>query len=108
MTIAGVLLFTAASLPLARWAERVSGTADPPWFVLDEAAGMFLAAFAPGRPGPESILVALVAFRLFDIIKPPPIRRLEGIPGGPGVVLDDLAAGAMALLLRLAVERLFL
>jgi len=48
---------------------------------------------------PPSLLlypVAFVLFRFFDIVKPPPSRRLESLPGGWGVMMDDLVAGVYA------------
>ena len=55
--------------------------------------------FVPAPPGPDVFWVALSAFllfRLFDIWKPPPARRFESLPGGIGVVADDLMAGVYA------------
>jgi phosphatidylglycerophosphatase A len=45
----------------------------------------------------KSLLAAFILFRVFDIWKPPPLRRLERIPGGAGIMLDDVGAGAYAL-----------
>ena len=42
-------------------------------------------------------LLALLLFRLFDILKPPPVRQLERLPNGTGIMLDDVAAGLLAL-----------
>ena len=46
----------------------------------------------------RSFLIAFVLFRFFDILKPPPIRLIERLPGGAGIVLDDMMAGAFAAL----------
>lgn len=77
---------------------------DPGWFVLDEACGLWIAAWRPHGIHPWSLLFAVVAFRVLDIVKPYPIRRLESA-GDWGIVLDDAAAGAIALLLGLVLER---
>lgn len=75
---------------------------DPQEVVVDEFCGMWLALLgvAPSLPGGASVLpAALLAFLLFrglDIAKPPPIRQLERLPGGLGIMADDLAAGALA------------
>ena len=68
---------------------------DPSIVVIDEVLGMWLALL--GLPKTFIIVVLAVAFfRIFDIIKPPPIRQLERLPGGWGIVLDDVAAGVLA------------
>jgi phosphatidylglycerophosphatase A len=96
-TAAAFVVVCAASVPLARWAERFWGETDPGRFVLDEVAGYLLAVllFKSG----DLLLSALWAFaffRLFDIVKPPPAKRLESLPRGWGVLVDDLVAGAYA------------
>ena len=69
---------------------------DPSKVVIDEVAGQ-LAAFLILAPVEWwSVLVAFLLFRLFDIVKPLGIRRLEAIPNGWGIMLDDLAAGLLA------------
>lgn len=85
------------------WAAERFGRADPPQFVLDEFAGQLLAlVFLPASAGRELLAVAagqFLLFRLLDIIKPPPGRLVERLPGGWGIVADDLVAGAYANLL---------
>ncbi|MHC5012522.1 MAG: phosphatidylglycerophosphatase A family protein [Planctomycetota bacterium] len=77
------------------------GKGDPSWVVADEVAGQAVASAAalacPGLFVPAA--GAFVLFRVFDIAKPPPIGRLERIPGGRGVLADDLAAAVPAGLL---------
>lgn len=86
---------TVAGVPLARAAEEEAGKKDPGWFVLDEVAGYLVAVL--GLPLRWPILLgAFVAFRVFDMAKPPPIRRLEKQAGGIGVLADDLMAGIYA------------
>ncbi len=77
-----------------RLAARIKDK-DPSIVVIDEVLGMWLSVL--GLPKNLIILGLGVAFfRIFDIIKPPPIRQLERLPGGWGIVLDDVAAGVLA------------
>ncbi len=90
--LAGIALLGVAA---AGEAARVEGTADPQQVVIDEVVGMALAlALAPG--GLAAGIAAFVAFRAFDIAKPFPAGRLERLPGGWGIVADDVAAGLYA------------
>lgn len=96
--LAAGALFAALAV-LALWAagraERVLEVRDSPSIVIDEVAGMVLTL--AGNPGRWWWLAAgFLAFRLFDIVKPFPVRRLERLPGGLGVVADDLAAAVYA------------
>jgi phosphatidylglycerophosphatase A len=87
-------------IPIGTRVERSCGRADPPSFVLDEFAGCFIAAFCPGArwPSPGALVAAFLLFRLFDVWKPPPLRALQRLHGGLGIVLDDVGAGLYALL----------
>ena len=73
------------------------GCADPGAFVLDEVAGQGL-ALLPLLPALSisGVLLGFALFRLFDIWKPWPVSRLEELPGGLGIMADDLLAGAIA------------
>jgi len=71
--------------------ESDSGVKDPSYIVIDEFACMFPVFFLI-PPRPAYVLTGFILFRLFDILKPPPIRQIEKIKGGWGVMLDDLAA----------------
>ncbi|MDA8191077.1 phosphatidylglycerophosphatase A family protein [Acidiferrobacter thiooxydans] len=85
-------------VPVTARAARVLGRQDPPMVVWDEVAGMGVALFAV----PHQVLwfaVAFGLFRLFDIVKPFPIARLEALPGGYGIMFDDVWAGLYAALL---------
>ncbi|MHB8253517.1 MAG: phosphatidylglycerophosphatase A family protein [Acidiferrobacter sp.] len=73
------------------------GVIDPPMVVWDEVVGMGVALFAVPH-GFLSWFAAFGLFRLFDITKPPPIRRIERLPGGYGIMLDDVLAGIYAAL----------
>ena len=74
---------------------RVVGRSDPGIIVIDEVVGMLVTlAFVPAGWG--TALAGFLLFRLFDIVKPYPVRRLERLPDGLGVVLDDVGAGLYA------------
>lgn len=77
---------------------------DPQQIVIDEFAGYLFAIVGLG-PSLLSLGIGFVLFRLFDILKPPPIRKLEELPRGLGIVIDDVAAGIYA---NLAQRFLFL
>ncbi len=88
----------AVGVPVTARAAQVLGRQDPPMVVWDEIAGMGVALFGV----PHQVLwfaVAFGLFRLFDIVKPFPIARLEALPGGYGIMLDDVLAGLYAALL---------
>jgi phosphatidylglycerophosphatase A len=70
-----------------------SGLKDPQIVVIDEVLGQWITLAGAAVLNWKSFVLAFVLFRLFDILKPPPIRRLERIPGGAGIVLDDVLAG---------------
>ena len=65
---------------------------DPAEVVIDETAGLLLTLFLLPATG-FNLCLGFILFRLFDILKPYPIRRLEKVGGGAGIVLDDLLAG---------------
>src|SRR5437870_246631 len=75
---------------------RETGRKDPQSFVLDEALGVWIAAWSYENPGWKRLALAFLLFRLFDITKPWPIRAVERLPGGWGVVYDDVVAGLAA------------
>jgi phosphatidylglycerophosphatase A len=89
-------LATALGIPAATRVARESGSTDPSFVVIDEVAGQLIALIAaPVRW--KTLLAGFILFRAFDIVKPPPLRRLEKIPGGAGIMLDDVGAGLYAL-----------
>jgi phosphatidylglycerophosphatase A len=75
---------------------RELGVEDPSCVVVDEVAGQIL-AFTGIPLHWKSLLAAFILFRVFDVLKPPPLRQLERIPGGAGIMLDDIGAGLYAL-----------
>ena len=98
---AATVLIVGLSIPVSHWAEKLLGSHDDPRIVIDEVAGVWLAAaFVPRAMGP--MLGALLLFRLFDVFKGPWGHWAARAPGGWGVVADDLLAGVLAnLVLRL-------
>jgi phosphatidylglycerophosphatase A len=90
------VLVTLIGIPAATRVARGFGAKDPQFVVIDEVAGQLVALIAVPL-GWESFLAAFILFRAFDIVKPPPVRQLEAIPEGAGIVLDDVAAGLYAL-----------
>ena len=100
----------AVLIPVSVWACGAEaarrGVPDPHPVVLDEVAGQWLtlgvvALVQRHAPGLRELIAAFFLFRLFDVVKPWPIRRLEDLAGGWGIVADDLAAGAAAGVLAL-------
>jgi len=95
LALAAVFLATVVvGLLVCRGAQAVYGQSDPRRFVLDEMAGLWLTCLLFQWRGPAATaLAAFVAFRVFDAVKPFPLRRLEKLPGAWGVMADDLVAG---------------
>jgi phosphatidylglycerophosphatase A len=90
--VALILFFSFATVRWAPRAEEVFGMRDPGRVVSDEIAGQSLALLL--AIDPLTVLWAFLAFRVFDVLKPWPIKLLEKLPGGIGILADDLAAGA--------------
>ncbi|OGW36651.1 MAG: hypothetical protein A2010_07485, partial [Nitrospirae bacterium GWD2_57_9] len=109
-TLIGILLYLLlAGLPsgwylfacilmavLAVWsageAEKMLGKRDDGSIVIDEIAG-YLVSMLSVPAGWGFIVAAFVVFRFFDVLKPFPLKRLQDLHGGPGIVLDDIGAG---------------
>ena len=79
---------------------------DPPEVVIDEVCG-FLVCMLFITPNPLNLAVGFFLFRFFDIAKPFPIRRAERLPGGYGIVMDDVLAGVYGNLCLQALVRLY-
>jgi phosphatidylglycerophosphatase A len=87
---------TIIGIPAATRVARESKLKDPGFVVFDEVAGQMIALI--GAPlAWKTLLAGLILFRAFDIVKPPPLRRLEHLPDGAGIMLDDVGAGLYAL-----------
>jgi phosphatidylglycerophosphatase A len=92
-----IIVITLAGTWAATRTEALLGRKDPGLVVIDEVAGQLITfLFVPFNAGPWAIAVGFVAFRVFDIWKPYPIRRLESLESGLGVMADDVLAGAYA------------
>jgi phosphatidylglycerophosphatase A len=90
------VVITLIGIPAATQVARGSARKDPQFVVIDEVAGQLVALI--GVPlAWKSFLATFILFRVFDIVKPPPVRQLEALPEGAGIVLDDVAAGLYAL-----------
>ncbi len=90
------VLLTLVGIPAATRVSRALGKEDPSQVVIDEAAGQMI-AFIAAPLNWHCLLAGLILFRAFDITKPFPIRRLERLPEGTGIMLDDVGAGLYAL-----------
>jgi phosphatidylglycerophosphatase A len=77
----------------ARRAERFFGRIDPGQVVIDEVAGQIVAFLAWPEASGWWLLAGFLLFRLFDVVKPFPARRAEHLPGGWGIMTDDVMAG---------------
>jgi phosphatidylglycerophosphatase A len=102
-TLLGVVL-------VGTWAshrvELLLDRKDPGLIVIDEVAGMMVSVALVPRSVPV-LVCAFLLFRLFDIWKPFPARDSQSLPGGAGVMVDDLIAGAYALALTMGARSLF-
>jgi phosphatidylglycerophosphatase A len=97
VAIALALLLTLIGIPAATRVARASAAKDPQFVVIDEVAGQLIALIAVPLAW-KTFLAGFILFRGFDIVKPPPVRQLEKLPEGSGIMLDDVAAGFFALI----------
>jgi phosphatidylglycerophosphatase A len=91
-------LVTLAGIPPSTVVARESGIEDPGFVVIDEVAGQMIALIAIPVNW-KYMLAGFILFRSFDIVKPFPLRRLEELPGGTGIMMDDVGAGLYSLAL---------
>jgi phosphatidylglycerophosphatase A len=100
------LLLAAAAVIPGIWAVHVTaasiGKKDPSLVVVDEAIGQWVTLAGVTAYNWKSWMAAFLLFRLFDIFKPPPIRQAERLPGGLGIVADDVVAGVAGALVLFA------
>ena len=103
-TAIAAVAVTAIGVPAATIVARESGREDPGHVVIDEVAGQLIALIAlPAVPG--YAVLGLFLFRFFDILKPWPVRRFERLPEGTGIMMDDVAAGVLALICAQLIHR---
>lgn len=95
-----IVCITLVGIWAASRTEKLSGKKDPGKVVIDEVAGQLIAlsAIPLWIHAWSMIVLAFLLFRLFDIIKPYPCRRLESLPSGLGIMADDVVAGVYAAL----------
>ncbi len=87
------------------WAAE-TGEKDPPSIVIDEWAGLFY-TYAFIELNMMTLIAGFILFRIFDIFKPWPANRIQSLPGGWGIMLDDVIAGFYAALVLAAFEYLY-
>jgi phosphatidylglycerophosphatase A len=92
--IATLLVVTIGGTFIADIAEKESGIKDDRSIVVDEIAGFLITMIGLPREI-EWLIAGFILFRLLDIIKPPPIRGLQSLKGGLGIMIDDVAAGVL-------------
>jgi phosphatidylglycerophosphatase A len=97
LQLAFILVIVVLGVWAASRTERLLGLKDPGKVVVDEVAGQMISlmpvAFLAHGPWIVWVIVSFNLFRLFDIFKPYPARRFEALPGGFGIMADDLVAG---------------
>lgn len=101
-----VMLLFAVGFLLCGRAERIFGKKDSPRIVIDEIASMSL-IYLFIKPTWLMVIAGFLFFRIFDIIKPPPARKVEALAGSAGVMLDDLIA-AVYTIIALAIIGFFI
>jgi phosphatidylglycerophosphatase A len=90
--LSAVCLISLAGIAASNEVCRITGAEDPSFIVIDEVAGQLLTfLFLPLNA--FNLILGTLLFRLFDIWKPFPIRKLESLKGGAGIMADDLLAG---------------
>ena len=90
------VIVTLIGIPAATQVARAYATKDPQFVVIDEVAGQLITLIAVPLDW-KTFLAGFILFRVFDILKPPPVRQLERLPEGSGIVFDDVGAGIFAL-----------
>ncbi len=87
-----IVVFFLASIPICSYVERKMGIKDPGIIVIDEVIGIMIALIGLPLTWPV-VIIGFFLFRAFDMFKIYPINRFEALPGGLGIVLDDVMAG---------------
>ncbi len=105
--VATLLLITSVGIWASYKTSSELGKEDPDEVVIDEVAGI-LVTFLFVKPTFLSLLLGFILFRLVDITKPFPIKKIEKIPYGVGIMVDDLLAGVYAGLILVLLNKYFL
>ncbi len=96
MVVISALVFL-TGIPASSYAEEYQGKQDPKSVVIDEVAGQLIALL--WAKGLLQVSIAFVLFRIFDGLKPFPLRKFEDFGGGLGIMMDDVGAGLYSLVL---------
>jgi phosphatidylglycerophosphatase A len=107
-TAVAVVVVYLVGRSLGPWSEAYAGKKDPGIFVLDEVVGYLITVAWTSGPSLLTLAVAFFVFRFFDVLKPGLARRCEAIPGGDGILLDDVVAGLYGLVLVMIPARLLI
>jgi phosphatidylglycerophosphatase A len=103
-----VLLTAVVVTAVGVWAGSVVArdlrVEDPQLVVIDEVAGMLVTMLPVATFSWRATAAGFVLFRLLDVVKPWPVRRFEDLPSGWGIVMDDVAAGALGALVMMALR----
>lgn len=100
--LVAIAIVTFSGIWAASRVERSTGRKDPGIVVVDEVAGQLIVyLLLPISFGPWTLVAGFIAFRVFDIWKPYPIRNLEKLESGLGIMADDILAGVYAAVLLL-------
>jgi phosphatidylglycerophosphatase A len=98
LSVLAAVAVTLIGIPTSTVVARESGRKDPGFVVIDEVAGQMIALTGFGSDW-KYLLASFILFRSFDIVKPFPLRHLEKLPAGTGIMMDDVGAGLYALAL---------
>ena len=102
--ISFLLGFIIFSVWVSNKASCIFGVTDPKQVVVDEVCGYLVTMFLI-TPSLRNIILGFFLFRLLDIVKPPPVRSSERLPGGFGIVTDDIVAGIYANIIMQVITR---
>jgi phosphatidylglycerophosphatase A len=98
------LFFLFCGFLLAGQAEKLFGERDSQRIVIDEACGMLLSLYLIPY-SLKTVIIGFILFRIFDILKPPPLKRLQNLKGSAGIMLDDIGDAVYTnLILRLILK----
>ncbi|WP_297368701.1 phosphatidylglycerophosphatase A [Acidocella sp.] len=100
----GIILTSALGVHAIRQLPGDAATRDPGWIVIDEIAGQMIPLLALYHVTPGGLLLSFALFRLFDILKPGPVKWADARHDAWGIMLDDLIAGALAWVIMLALH----
>lgn len=106
ITLSVFLIGFWASTVIVKDTSNTEEKVDPDFIVIDEIAG-FMVSMIGISLTPVHILIAFVLFRIYDILKPPPIKKFEQLPSGLGIMADDIVAGIYVLIIMHILVKFF-